>query len=226
MIFKSLLLNLAKKVKVKKMYKMNYSDQIIRSLVVTTFVKKKFNILFMMLNTIIIRTVISFILCCIFTYNLYIDFFLHSIISIIVVLNSHFIYDILKAREEKFYKITKYVVNNYTIENYRRWKRNIMLSISSILIVILLFSEITSNLLIYYIIQNLFTYGIIDIIEHKKLNKLLKTIKEKPKETKFSELTILEDYYDLDKQDFKTITNIKENDEPINENFLVVKKDL
>ena len=62
------------------------------------------------------------------------------------------------------------------------------------------------------------------IIEHKKLNKLLKTINEKPKETKFSELTILDDYYDLDKQDFKT--NDSENNEEINENFLVVNKDL
>ena len=58
--------------------------------------------------------------------------------------------------------------------------------------------EVNSYILIYYIIQNLFTYGIIDIIEHKKLLNL-KTIKDKLKHTKYQELTILEDYYDNEK---------------------------
>ena len=44
MIFKSVLKNVISNLKVKKMYKMNYSDQIVRSIVLTTYMKKKFNI--------------------------------------------------------------------------------------------------------------------------------------------------------------------------------------
>ena len=177
MIFKSILKNVVNNFKVKKMYKMNYSDQIVRSIVLTTYMKKKFNVLFMMFLTIIFRSLLASILCIIFSYNLYIDFFLHSIFTIVIVLYSHIIYDILKTKETYFYQITRYTINNYTIDNYRRWKRNTTLTISAILIAYLLVFEVNSYLLIYYIVQNLFTYGIIDVIEHKKLDKFLKQSK-------------------------------------------------
>lgn len=236
MIFKSILKNVVSNFKVKKMYKMNYSDQIVRSIVLTTYMKKKFNVLFMMFLTIIFRSLLASILCIIFSYNLYIDFFLHSIFTIVVVLYSHIIYDILKTKETYFYQITRYTINNYTIDNYRRWKRNTTLAISAILIVYLLVFDVNSYLLIYYIVQNLFTYGIIDVIEHKKLDKFLKTIKDKPKHTKYQDVTILEDYYDnteLLEKHFSNNDNNENNEKnldikpktPINE-FLVVNKKL
>ena len=238
MIFKSLLKNVVNNFKVKKMYKMNYSDQIVRSIVLTTYMKKKFNILFMMFLTIIIRSFLASILCILFSYNLYIDFFLHSFITVLIVLYSHIIYDLIKTKESYFYQFTRYTINNYTIENYRRWKRNTTLTISGLLIIYLLMFEVNSYLLIYYIIQNVFTYGVIDIIEHKKLTKFLKTIKDKPKHKKFQELTILEDYYDNEKllkgekineendRDFTHQNNLIDNERnkiPINE-FLVINK--
>ena len=217
---------------------MNYSDQIVRSIVLTTYMKKKFNILFMMFLTIIIRSFLASILCILFSYNLYIDFFLHSFITVLIVLYSHIIYDLIKTKESYFYQFTRYTINNYTIENYRRWKRNTTLTISGLLIIYLLIFEVNSYLLIYYIIQNVFTYGVIDIIEHKKLTKFLKTIKDKPKHKKFQELTILEDYYDNEKllkgekineendRDFTHQNNLIDNERnkvPINE-FLVINK--
>ena len=241
MIFKSVVKNIVSNFKVKKMYKMNYSDQIVRSIVLTTYMKKKFNILFMMFLTILLRSFLASVLCILFSYNLYIDFFLHSFITVAVVLYSHIIYDILKSKESYFYQITRYAINNYTIDNYRLWKRNTTLIISGLLIVYLLLFEVTSYLLIYYIIQNVFTYGIIDIIEHKKLATFLKTIKDKPKHKKYQELTILEDYYDNDNLFNKELIDNNENNEgnknndedkiiktqktPINE-FLVVNKKL
>ena len=156
---------------------MNYSDQIVRSIVLTTYMKKKFNILFMMFLTVLLRSFLASILCIIFSYNLYIDFFLHSVFTIVIVLYSHIIYDILKTNETYFYKITRYAINNYTVENYRRWKRNTTLVISSFLIAYLLIFDVNSYILIYYIFQNLFTYGIIDIIEHKNLLNFLKQLK-------------------------------------------------
>ena len=99
MIFKSVLKNVISNFKVKKMYKMNYSDQIVRSIVLTTFMKKKFNILFMMFITILLRSFLASLLCLLFSYNLYIDFFLHSLFTVGVVLYSHIIYDVLKSNE-------------------------------------------------------------------------------------------------------------------------------
>ena len=191
----------------KKYNTINYSDQIIKSLIVTTYVKKKFNILFMMLLTIILRTLLCSFLCIIFSYNLYVDFFLHSFLSIFIILQSHWIYEIINTKKTFFYKITRYAINNYTIENYRRWKRNFLLSISLFGILALLLIEINSYILIYYIVQNLFIFAVVDIIEHNKLNKLFQEIKNKPKNKKYSELTILEDYYILDKDDIQDRTS-------------------
>lgn len=210
--------NIAKKLiktfnKSKEQYNtVNYSDQIIKSLVVTTYVKKKFNILFMMLITIILRNILCSILCLVFTYNIYVDFFLHSIISIVLILQSHVIYEVIKSKKSYFYKITRYAINNYTIENYRRWKRNILLTLSAIGILMLMFIEINSYLLIYYIIQNLFIYGIVDVIEHDKISKLLKEMKDQPRNKKYEKLTILEDYYILNKTEVnKDLPKVKTN---------------
>ena len=138
-------------------------------------------------------------------------FFLHSIISIGLILQSHIMYEVIKSKKTYFYQITRYAIN------YRRWKRNILLTFSAIGIIMLLFIEINSYLLIYYIMQNLFIYGIVDVIEHDKISKILQEMKDKPRNKKYSELTILEDYYILDKDD---IHNKTSPENKLNENQL------
>ncbi len=192
------IVTLIKKLNFKKINStLNYSDQIIRSIMVTTFIKKKFNLLFIMFLTIVLRTVLGWIICYFISVNLTIDFFLHSFIYIIIMLYSHLIFDILYVRKEYFYKLTKYVVNNYTIENYKRWKRNIFLVMSLMTIIFCSFIEINSFILIYYTFQYVLIYCIVDIIENKKLQYFLKQLKNKPKETKFNNLTIFKNYYDI-----------------------------
>ena len=67
MILKSLLLNLVQKVQFKKAQKtLTYSDQLVRSIMLTTFIKKKFNYLFIMFCCVVIRTLIAGILCYLF----------------------------------------------------------------------------------------------------------------------------------------------------------------
>jgi len=178
----------------KKIYSLNYGDQIIKSFIVSSYAKKKLNILMMMLVTIIIRCILCSFLTFIFSYNCYIDFFIHSFVSVVVVLKSHWIYDIIEKRHKYFYSYTKYIINNYTAENYRRWKRNIVLGISLYLIILLLIFKINNQILIIYIVQYIFTYFVIDIIEHNKIETFINKIKNKPKNMLFNEIEILDDY--------------------------------
>ena len=199
MLLKTLLFNTLGKLKIKKMNStLNYSDQIIRSIMVTTFVKKKFNLLFMMLLTIIIRTILGCMVCYCIQFNMTIDFFLHSFFYIIIIFYLNFIFDILNTRKKYFYKITKSIVNNYSIENYKKWKRNIFLSLSLCAIIMLLFVEINSYYLIYYICQNIVIYCAVDVIENNKLQEIMKQLqKKKPKQTQFTKLKIVDNYYDI-----------------------------
>ena len=80
------------------------------------------------------------------------------------------------------YQVTRYFVNHYSEDNYTRWK-NIGLGIlSAYMILILWLFDITSQLLIIYIIQTLIISFIIETIETKsyqqwwkKLNSCWKT---------------------------------------------------
>ena len=199
MILKSLLLNLVQKVQFKKAQKtLTYSDQLVRSIMLTTFIKKKFNYLFIMFCCVVIRTLIAGILCYLFQINPILDFILHCVIYIVIILNSDFLFDVLMTRKQAFYRITKYVINNLTLENYKRWKRNAFLTLSTIAILFLSFVEINSLTLIYYIVQNVVIYCIVDIIENNKIREFMKHLRTKqPKQIQYSKLSIIDDYYDI-----------------------------
>ena len=83
------------------------------------------------------------------------------------------LYDFVESQHKYFYSITRYALNNYTHENYRKWKKFIVLGISVYFICVLLIFEVTSGLLINYICQFILSYFIIDQIEHKKFRKFI-----------------------------------------------------
>lgn len=160
---------------IKKFFKLdkhiNYTDKIVRSVIKTSYAKKKLSSLLLMLITIVVRLVLDIILGCVINFNnTYLDFWLQIIISIILVLQSNSIYEFIKRFEADIYKLTKYLVNNYTDENYRKWKRNITLIGCLFLIVYLYFVQLNSYILILYVIQYLICYIIIDLIENRYKN--------------------------------------------------------
>jgi hypothetical protein len=151
-------------------YKQSYGDQMIRTFVQSKFAKSKINTLFIMFSTIILRNILCIIFCLAFvTNNYYLDFFLHSFISIICLYSSTFIYDGLMGKKEKFYEITRYYVNNFTPKRYRLWKRNLIVPIALSIVLFTYIHEITSEEIRYLILQSLFIYFIMDLIQHNKL---------------------------------------------------------
>ena len=54
----------------------DYGNKIVRKFVVSTYAKKKFNVLVIMIATMLVRCIIGTLLCTLFiTYNLYIDLY-------------------------------------------------------------------------------------------------------------------------------------------------------
>ena len=194
--------------KIENLYQIDYSDQILKSIIATSYAQEKVNILFMMFITIILRIHVNTILCTYFTINQYVDFFLHSFIAVIVVLKSSIIYNILKRYEDVFLKITQHFINNYSPNKYRKWKKVITVVSSFYLILILYLTKIKSDDLIIYILQYLLSYFIIDQIEQEKISKIIRDYQEKPISTIHGSINIVENY--IEKKNFEE--KDKEND--------------
>lgn len=171
---------LGRLLKLDRLYDINYGDQILRSIVKTTYAKKKVSLLLLMILTVIFKIHVDAILSIIFnTGNFYIDFCTQILISVILVIKSGWIYKIVEKFDTEVYLLTRYLINNYTENNYRKWKRNITLVICFYLIIYLSVIEINNNMLKTYIIQYMVCYFIIEMIEKKYYGHIFDLFHEK-----------------------------------------------
>jgi len=201
----------------------NYGDELIKSFIVTSFAKKKFNYILLVFINLIIKIHLYSLLCLFINFNIYIDFFLHIIISIILTTNNHYLFKAILKYEKETYLITKYIINNFNFTNFRLWKKYILLLISIYTIIILLFIDLNSKLIIIWIIQYLISFFIIDQLEQNLINTIIKKIK-KPKLTVYKKINILENYLEQNielEEDYKN-NNILKKKIQINENFIFI----
>ena len=182
------------------LYQLDYGDHILKSVIATSYAKQKLNVILMMFITIIVRIHINTIICMYFTFNPHIDFFLHCLISVFVVLKSSIIYRFISKFESSFLAATQYFVNNYNPIRYRRWKRMTTISIAFYIITILYFFEVNSRMLILYIFQYLLSYFIIDQIEQEKIVKLIRDFNERPTHMIHGKINIVNDYYEKSRE--------------------------
>jgi len=188
-------------------YKHSYGDQIVRTVITSKFAKSKINSIVIMLSTILLRNILCVVFCIAFhTGSYYFDFILETIISILCLFSSTFIYDGLHGKKEVFYKYTKYYINNYTPVNYRKWKRNIILPIALSFIVSTYFYEINNEYIRYLVWQSLLIYFIMDVIEHNKIKIVSDYLYAKnpnPKTIVKKEMVIEHGFMTMNKDEYK-----------------------
>ncbi len=154
--------------RLNRLYDVNYSDQILRSLVKTTYAKKKLNILSLMIVTIIVRLHVDALLGMILsTGNFYLDFWIQIFISVGLVIKCGWIYQIVERFDRDIYSVTRYLVNNYSDDNYRKWKRYVTFTICLYLVAYFSMVEVKSQVIKVHIIQYLICYVMIEMIERR-----------------------------------------------------------
>lgn len=173
----------------------NYGEQLLKSIIATKYAKGKLSILLMLIATSILRLHLSSIITITLSYSPYVDFFTQIIVSIIAVFQTNRIYQFVELFKPRFYSLTRYIINNYTPERYRKWKRNVTLCICCYIILIFSLFEITSNLVIMYTIQYIICYGVVDVIEQRKIEKIIKAYKDRPKRVIYAELKVIDEFY-------------------------------
>ena len=194
---------LIKKIPGSSIMNINYGDHILKSVIASRWAKSKLSVLLMMFVTTIIRFHLVSIVGILISVNPYIDFITQVVLGVVFVLHTNKIYNLVVLKQSSFYKLTRYMVNNYTPERWRNWKRLVTLSFAIYIIVAMLFIEITSNLIILYTFQYIVSYMIIDIIEQKRFEKMLKKYQDKPDRTIYAEFNIMDSFYDVPDNDKK-----------------------
>ena len=173
----------------------NYGEHILKSIIATKYAKSKLTVLLMLIITSVVRIHLVTFLTILLSYSTYVDFFTQIILSIIAVLHTNRIYKCVEYWRVHFYNLTRYIINNYTPSRYRKWKRNVTLCICLYIILIFSCFEITSNLVIMYTIQYMISYGIVDVIEQRKIERLIQSYKDRPKRVIYAELNVIDEFY-------------------------------
>jgi len=149
---------------------MNYNigDAIIKTLLTIDYTKRKLNHITLFFATLFARSIVNLIISSIFYVDIFfIDFTIEILLSIFLVLKTNIIFNFVKKYNSELYSVSSYLIDNYSVDNFRKWKKYCVVCISVFLIFYLMIYEITSLLLIQYIFQFLICYFIVDNIENK-----------------------------------------------------------
>jgi len=146
-----------------------YIEQLVWSLIRTSFTKRTFCYLLLSLITVIIRTHIDAVTAYLLTPDIFIlNSLVRIIISTILILNSKYIYDIVQRYTPEVYNLSRYLINNYNEKNFKRWKQKVNLTMCIYFYLVTYIIDITSISLRVTIIEYLICYIIVEIIDNIK----------------------------------------------------------
>lgn len=165
------------------MFRFNYGEYIFQQLIGSELVQSKLTEILISLATNIVNVHIVTVICAIITIHPYIDFFVQIGISVVMALNIDYVYTLVNKYYPEFHQLTLYLINNYTIDNYRQWKRIIILTLCGYACLGLLLMTVTNILLFTYIVQYATCFLIVEQFEQNRVQQFIRDYKERPKAT-------------------------------------------
>jgi len=175
---------------------LNYGDTLLENIIFTDWARGKFSGWLLSLCAMILRLHFISAVCAWFTYSFWVDFILHTAISIVCTFYRHLFYRVVAVFEPASLRLVNYLLDNYTLQNYRWWKRGVLLGMCVYGILGCLLIEITSELVIVYIIEYMITFIVVDVIENKAIDKLVEDYQNRPRHVIHASFNIDEDYFD------------------------------
>lgn len=193
-----------KKVKLIIVIMSSYMESVLWTLLKTSFTKKSFCYLLMSLTTLIVRSHIDAIIAFLFStpFNI-LNFFIHIFVSTTLILNSKYIYDVVQRYEPEFYNLVRYIINNYTENNFKRWKLKLNLSICLYVYILTFILNFSNESIRQIILEYVTCYVIIEFYGKYSAGKI-QILKTKEFECNTQDIDIINDL-------------IKQNDNMFNE---------
>ena len=156
-----------------------YTEQIIWGILKSSFTKQTFCYLLLSLITVIFRTHIDAIIGYLFmTEYYYVNSLIRICISSVLLINTKYFYDIVERYKPDVYKVVRFLINNYTPKNFRRWKRKLTLTLCIYFYIITYITEINCYTIRLTIIEYVVCYGIVELFDKIKSGEI-KLFKEK-----------------------------------------------
>ena len=171
------------------MFKFNYGEHIFQQLITAEFVQLKLSHILIALTANFINLNILSLLCLIVSINIYVDFFIQIVISIVMALKIGVIYNFVERYEREYFALTQYLINNYSIENYRYWKRCVIITACIYACILLTIVQINNKVLFIYIVQYAICFLVEEQFEQQRIQNWLKNYCSQPKTKLYHDLS-------------------------------------
>lgn len=162
------------------MFNFNYGDYIFQQLIASDFIKAKLSYILISIVVNIIQIHLVSAVCFLLTFNKYVDFIVQIVVSVTCSLNVSYTYNVVERYTAEFNQISKYILVNLSLENYRYWKRIIVISAGFYACILLSFIQVTNQLLTVYIVQYLICFLIIEQFEQGHFRKWFYNYRTRP----------------------------------------------
>jgi hypothetical protein len=172
------------------------TNQLVYQIIKTRAAKRTINSAFIMILSFLIRTVLYSILSLIIMFdNIYVDFFTQCAISILLCSYSYYIQAFTERFDDDIYMITRNIINNFTVEKYKKWQKYVTITALTLSFVYFWFIEITSAMIRIYILQYAVCFFFFDVKENKDhyVRKILYSEKKEKNINKNKERVIITD---------------------------------
>jgi hypothetical protein len=189
----------------------SYIEKVLWTLLKSSFSKKSFCYLLISLVTLIIRSHIDGIMAYLLTTPFeFINFFIRIFVSSFLIIKSKYIYDVVQRYEPEFYNLVRYLINNYNEKNFKRWKRNINLSICIYIYFATFLINISNESIRQIIIEYIICYFLIESYENY-INGRLQILRTKEFECNMYDTQIIENLIDTNDNYDPVLFDIKKS---------------
>lgn len=180
------------------MFQFNYGEYVFQQLITTDFIQQKLAYILIAIAVNLIQIHIVSAICFLLAFNKWVDFVVQIAVSVTCSLNVSYTYDFVERYHKEFTLLTQYIIQNFSIENYRYWKRIIIVTGGVYACVLLMFIQVTNALLMTYIIQYVLCFLIIEQFEQNRIKQWINHYRHKPVLKKHSDPAtsfLIESYY-------------------------------
>lgn len=145
-----------------------YTEQIIWAILKSSFTLNTFTYFLVSILAIILRTHIDIIMAwCMNTNLFYLDIIIRLLVSSMLVINSKYTFDMVYRYKPELYKIVEGLVNNYTEENFKRWRRYVVLTVCAYFYLASYIITISNESVRMMIIEFILCYHIVELFERR-----------------------------------------------------------
>lgn len=148
------------------------TDLLFATIVNSKFTRRKLNLVLVFALSFFVRNIIDLLVYLVIrTGYPIVDFLMSVCVTISVILLSPYIEDSIGRYEVELQALTNKLVDNYTFEQYKKWRKRAVFSTCMFLLVFLYFVEVTSAWLMVSIVHFLITTYALEKIDDYRDNK-------------------------------------------------------